>query len=348
MAILAAIPAVCSFIGTSIVGIAGFRTPFFSGAIGAVVGYVLSLVGVYLVAFVIDFARRQVRRSRRTSTTAFKVAAFAPTAAWVASVFTVLPMLAFLSILGLYSFYLFYIGLPILMRTPQDKALGYLLSVLVGAIIVWLIVLILPARLLCLIRIRPGRGAGGRRRNRTPQLRARGSRFCKAAPRAVTAACLRQRLQIPDRPSRRDRLRGGDDGVRVDPIVAIEVHQRAGLAEVLDAERARAMAVDRAEPAERGRMRVAHRHDAGVRRQVAKQALDVRARMHKPAFARALRGGPAGVEAVRRGDGEQADVAAVLGHQADRLDGFRRDSSRCRQRPPDSSGRAFASSRRRR
>ena len=34
--------------------------------------------------------------------------------------------------------------------------------------------------------------------------------------------------------------------------------------------------------------------------------------------------GPAGIEPVGRGDGEQADVAPVLGHQADRLDRLRR------------------------
>jgi hypothetical protein len=76
-----------------------------------------------------------------------KVAAYAPTAAWVASVFALLPILAVLTVLGLYSFYLLYLGLPILMRTPQDKTLGYLLSVIVCTIIVWGLILLLPARL---------------------------------------------------------------------------------------------------------------------------------------------------------------------------------------------------------
>ena len=57
----------------------------------------------------------------------------------------------------------------------------------------------------------------------------------------------------------------------------------------------------------------------------AKQPLDVRARMDEAALAGALRRGPAGVEAVGRGDGEQADVAAVLAHQADGLDRLGRD-----------------------
>ena len=53
-----------------------------------------------------------------------------------------------LTVLGLYSFYLLYLGLPILMRTAQDKTLGYLLSVIVCTIIVWGLILLLPARLL--------------------------------------------------------------------------------------------------------------------------------------------------------------------------------------------------------
>ena len=62
-----------------------------------------------------------------------------------------------------------------------------------------------------------------------------------------------------------------------------------------------------------------------LRGQVGEQPLDVRAGMDEAALAGALRRGPAGVEAVRRGDGEQADVAAVLRHQADRLDRLGRD-----------------------
>ena len=147
VAILAAIPAVCGFIGTSIIGVAGIRTPFLAGLLGAVSGYVLTLVGVFIVAFVIDFLA-ETFGGRRNFPAAMKVAAYAPTAAWVASVFTLLPVLAILTVLGLYSFYLFYLGLPMLMRTPEDKTLGYLLAVLVCVVIVWAVILLLPARLL--------------------------------------------------------------------------------------------------------------------------------------------------------------------------------------------------------
>ena len=47
---------------------------------------------------------------------------------------------------------------------------------------------------------------------------------------------------MTDRAAGSDRLGGGDDGVGVDSVMAIEVGDRAGLAEMLDPERARAMA----------------------------------------------------------------------------------------------------------
>ena len=150
VAILAAIPAVCGFIGTSIVGIAGYRTPFLAGLFGALLSYLVTLGGVFIVAFVIDVLAPTFG-GRKDFTSAMKVAAFAPTAAWLASVFMALPVLAILAALGLYSLYLFYLGLPVLMRAPQEKALGYFLAVMVGAIIVWTIILFLPGRLFGLV-----------------------------------------------------------------------------------------------------------------------------------------------------------------------------------------------------
>jgi len=147
VAILAAIPAVCGFIGASIIGVAGIRAPFISGIVSAVVGYVLTIAGVFVVAWLINFLAGKFGGTSDFQS-AMKVGAYAPTAAWVASVFSLLPILAVLTVLGLYSFYLLYLGLPILMRAPADKALGYLLAVIVCTIIVWGVILLLPARLL--------------------------------------------------------------------------------------------------------------------------------------------------------------------------------------------------------
>jgi len=145
--IVAAIPVVCGFIGASIIGVGPYRTGILIGLIGAIVHYVLTLVGVYVVAFIID-ALAPTFGGQKDFTRAFKVAAYAPTAAWVAGVFSLLPVLSVLTILGLYSLYLLYLGLPMLMRTPPERTIGYVLAMIVCAIIVWIVIFSLPLALL--------------------------------------------------------------------------------------------------------------------------------------------------------------------------------------------------------
>lgn len=146
VAILAAIPAVCGFIGTSVIGIAGYRTPLLIGIIGAAGGYLLTFVGVFIVAFVAD-ALAEAFGGRKSFANAFKLAVYTPTAAWIASVFTAIPVLSILAALGLYSFYLLYTGAQGLMKVPDDKTLPYFLALLVCTVIVWVLVLYLPAML---------------------------------------------------------------------------------------------------------------------------------------------------------------------------------------------------------
>lgn len=152
--ILAAIPAIASFIGFSIVGTGAFglsyRVPVASGIAHAIATYVLSLASVYLYALVID-ALSPKFGGERNFMQAFKVAAFAPVASWLAGVFHVLPALSILSILGLYSLYLLYVGLPRLMRTPADKAMAYtvvvvILGILISIVVAGLAASVIPGR----------------------------------------------------------------------------------------------------------------------------------------------------------------------------------------------------------
>ena len=146
VAILAAIPPVCAFIGTSIIGFGPFRVGIVSGLMRAVIVYVLTLVGVFVVAFIIDFLAG-VFGGRKNFDNAMKVSAYAPTAAWVVGVFNIIPALSFLGILGLYSFYLLHTGIAALMKPPADKAVIYTIAVIVGVILVWIVILGIPAML---------------------------------------------------------------------------------------------------------------------------------------------------------------------------------------------------------
>src|ERR1700724_681983 len=107
------------------------------------------------------------------------------------------------------------------------------------------------------------------------------------------------RPQVPDRAAGCDRLGRGHDGVRVDAVVAIEVADFSGLAEVLDAERPHAVAAHGPEPRERCRMPIEDRDDAAMGRHLGEEPLDVAAGVNEPALARTARGGPARGEALR-------------------------------------------------
>jgi len=147
---LAAIGPVASLIGWSVFGMrvpfaGSFRIPFGTGLRMAVVQYILALIGTFVLALIID-ALAPTFGGRKNQTQALKVAAYSSTAAWVAGIFAIIPALAMLAILGLYSLYLLYLGLPSLMKSPQDKAVGYAVVVIVSAIGVYLVIGLVASR----------------------------------------------------------------------------------------------------------------------------------------------------------------------------------------------------------
>lgn len=141
--ILAAIGPVCGLIGQQLFGWSmlgvTFKPPIGYSVAGAVIGYVMALVSVYVSSLIID-ALAPSFGGTKNPVNAFKVAAYAATAAWLAGIFQIIPMLAFLAIVGLYSLYLLFLGLPRLMRAPDDKAVGYTVVVIVVQIVLYLVV----------------------------------------------------------------------------------------------------------------------------------------------------------------------------------------------------------------
>ena len=140
--ILAAIPAVSSFIGFCVVGIAGYRMPMAYGLAHLVVSYVLSLASVYVMALIIEALAPQFG-GEKNFMQALKVSAFFPTAAWIAGIFSLIPLMSILGILGLYSLYVLYLGLPRVMKAPEEKAITYTVVVIIVAIVLWVVVAIL-------------------------------------------------------------------------------------------------------------------------------------------------------------------------------------------------------------
>ena len=148
--VLAAIGPVASIIGWSAFGMglpfAGtYRVPIGAAIRQGVIQYVLGLVGVFVLALIID-ALAPTFAAQKNRLQALKVAAYSSTAAWVAGIFTLIPALSILGLLGLYSLYLLYLGLPVLMKAPQQKAMGYTVVVVIAAVVLFFVVGVLAAR----------------------------------------------------------------------------------------------------------------------------------------------------------------------------------------------------------
>ena len=149
--LLAAIPPIASFIGLSLLGVSvlafSYRVPLGWGISHALVSYILSLVGLYVVGLIID-ALAPSFGSKKNQVNAMKVAVFSWTPSWIAGILMIIPALSPVAmLLSLYSLYLFYLGLPILMDTPKDKALGYFIVTIVISIVIFIIIGILSRSL---------------------------------------------------------------------------------------------------------------------------------------------------------------------------------------------------------
>lgn len=140
---LAAIPAVCMFFGLTLIGIPLFGRYGLSTALGSAVAmYVTSLVAPFIAAIVLEKLAPKFQSSGSTAR-ALKLVAYASTPVWVAGVFYLVLMLAPLALIAaLYAIYLFYLGLPVLMKTPLDKVVPFMV---VAAIVVVVLNIVLRA-----------------------------------------------------------------------------------------------------------------------------------------------------------------------------------------------------------
>ena len=136
---LAAIPVIGGLIGISLVGMpmpfgGTYHMPFGPSLGSALARYVLSLVGVYVVALIVN-ALAPSFSGEKNLVQALKVTAYAYTPAWLAGIFLLIPWLGVLGLLAsLYSLYLLYLGLPVLMKSRPDRALGYTAVVVISAV----------------------------------------------------------------------------------------------------------------------------------------------------------------------------------------------------------------------
>ncbi|WP_295190629.1 Yip1 family protein [uncultured Brevundimonas sp.] len=137
--ILAAIGPVCSLLGGQLMPIMGMKLSIVGAIVVALVSYGMSLAGVFLLGLIIN-ALAPNFGGTANKVQAMKLAVYSWTAAWLAGVFGLIPMLGILAILGLYSFYLLFVGLPILMKVPEDKKVGYFIVTVIAGVVMYFII----------------------------------------------------------------------------------------------------------------------------------------------------------------------------------------------------------------
>ena len=148
--ILAAIPAICGFIGSTVIGVSlpivgTIRTGVAAALVQLVLSYVLGLAVIYVVSLIVT-ALAPTFDGQKDPIQALKLVVYASTPVWLAGVFSLIPLLGVLGIVaGLYGLYLLYIGLTPLMKNPQDKSIGYTALIIVCYIVLAIIMGVIVA-----------------------------------------------------------------------------------------------------------------------------------------------------------------------------------------------------------
>lgn len=151
---LAVLLAVCTFVGMALFVRIGIVTGFAE----AILQVIRALVMVFVVAFIIN-ALAPTFGSQQNLGQAHKLAAYSFTALFVSGVSLLIPLLGILVLAGLvYSLALLYIGLPRMMKTPEDKRIGYFITIIVVCIVVGIVLNFVMANV---IRMVPGYSAPG-------------------------------------------------------------------------------------------------------------------------------------------------------------------------------------------
>jgi len=144
---LSAIPVVATFIGWSLIGFGFFSRSITAGLSLMVVSFVLGLISAYVCAVIIEWLAPKFKSSG-SRLDALKLVAYASTPMWIAGVLNILPALAVLILFAtLYGIYLFYLGLPVLLKTPSDQVVPFMIVAAIVIVVVSMVMMSVAAAL---------------------------------------------------------------------------------------------------------------------------------------------------------------------------------------------------------
>jgi len=145
VAVLAAIPFIATLIGDlwyyNLFVPFGFVGSFVAYAfVAAFLTYILDIIGVYVVGLVIGMLAPSFGSST-DRIKSLRLAAFIFTPAFLIGILDIIPLLGVLTILGvLYGLYILYLGLPIMLGTPKERVVTYVVAVIIATFIVYVII----------------------------------------------------------------------------------------------------------------------------------------------------------------------------------------------------------------
>jgi Yip1 domain len=141
--LLALIPALCGFIGVSIIGVivpgtGVVRTALFDGIFGAIFLYLENFVVVLALGLLLRLAA-PLFGGRRDFGAALALIVYSYTPVWLAGIFLLLPGLHFLMLTGFYGAYVLLVGLPAMLQTPPPRALRFATLIVACALVLTLL-----------------------------------------------------------------------------------------------------------------------------------------------------------------------------------------------------------------
>jgi len=143
---LAALGPICGLVRISILGIPTsrglYRIPILSGVVEAVLSLLLALLGVYVLAHVVNVLVAPFG-GEPDFEQSLKLVTYSYTPIWLAGLLLLLPQIGLLRIVALaisiYAAFLIYLGLPPLLKVPKDRAAGFAILIAFAAVLLGII-----------------------------------------------------------------------------------------------------------------------------------------------------------------------------------------------------------------
>jgi hypothetical protein len=137
--LLALIPALCGFIGASIIGVivpgtGVVRVALFDGIFGAIFLYLESFVVVFALGLLLHLSA-PLFGGRRDFGAALTLAIYSYTPVWLTGIFLLLPGLRFLMLIAFYGAYVLLRGLPVMLQTPPPRAARFATLIVACALV---------------------------------------------------------------------------------------------------------------------------------------------------------------------------------------------------------------------